>query len=153
MRLNLTRSKPYRPGAGYDIARSGWLRRPPGPEGELDDAQIEVPIESPFVAQMRDAPGGPYVVAPDSADWVPPDTLAVADAKKVEEHSLRRGEERASSSTSEVPELQRAFLEGLEDPAADRLLEVLERGVEATTAPLDEAVARRSRRRLLPRRL
>jgi hypothetical protein len=84
---------------------------------------------------MRDAPGGPYVLAPDSTDWVPPDALAVplADLKKVEEKVIESSNALDSESPEEqvlVPKAQRDYLREAEDPAADRLLEVLERGVQ-----------------------
>ena len=135
--LTVAESRKYPVGEGYDISRSSWLNLAPEPgKPELDDSAIPVPEESPFVTHMRDAPGGPYIVAPDSTDWVPPEALAVplADLKKVEERVLETSDalkEESPEGQVLVPRVQREFLRKTNDPAAIKLLEVLERGVEA----------------------
>jgi len=108
----------------------------PEQEGdELEDRDIPVPAESPYVTRMRDAPGGPYILAPDSTDWVPPDALAVplADLKKVEEKVIESSNALQDESPQEqvlVPRAQRDYLRETKDPAAEKLLEVLEHGVQ-----------------------
>jgi hypothetical protein len=137
---------------GYDISRSKWLKMPPKPDGTpLEDDEIPIPIESPFVTMLRDDLGGPYVF-PDSTDWIPPETLAVHDPKLVEDLARKRNAERAregiSSDSVDVPRAQRSLLErsARDDPAAAMLLRTLDRGMETTTAKIDEAVDKRLRR-------
>jgi hypothetical protein len=97
---------------------------------------------------LRNDLGGPYMF-PDSTDWVPPDTFAVSDPKLVEDLARRRNAERARegipSDSVDVPRSQREFLEGLakDDPTAEKLLKTLDRGMETTTAKIDEAVDKR----------
>jgi len=138
----------------YDILNSDWLNAVPD-EGmhELEDYQVNVPTESPFVTAMRKAKGGPYIIAPDSADWVPPDLLATSDTKKVEETTRRKNKELDAERVPEgqvaVPHAQQSYLKKLADrgnePAA-RLLDVLGRGLEASSHELDRAVDERRRR-------
>lgn len=136
-------------GEGYDITRSKWLKMPPNADGTpLEDDEIPIPIESPVVTMLRNDLGGPYMF-PDSTDWVPPDIFAVSDPKVVEDLARQRNAERARegipSDSVDVPRSQRELLEELakEDPTAEKLLKTLDRGMETTTAKIDEAVDRR----------
>src|ERR1039458_2270668 len=81
---------------GYDIWCSPWLDVEPDPgQPELEDKDIPIPTESPFVTRMRNAPGGPYILAPDSTAWVPPNSLAVpaGDLHKVMDNVIAAQEE------------------------------------------------------------
>lgn len=122
---------------------------PPKADGTpLEDDEIPIPIESPVVTMLRNDLGGPYMF-PDSTDWVPPEIFAVSDPKLVEDLARQRNAERAkegiTSDSVDVPRTQREPLERLarEDLAAKMLLRTLDRGMETTTAKIDEAVDKR----------
>jgi hypothetical protein len=132
----------------YDLTGSVWLNMKPSEDGaELEDEQILFPTESPFVTELRDDRGS-YAVAPDSADWVPPDILAVPDTRVVEENMKRRNRQRKTEGVGDsevvIPRAAREYLMGANDGAADKLLEILDRGVETTTSKLHEAADARS---------
>jgi hypothetical protein len=132
----------------YDLSGSEWLNMKPSKDGaELEDEQILFPTESPFVTELRDARGS-YALAPDSADWVPPDVLAVSDTRVVEENMKRRNRQRETEGVGDsevvVPQAAREYLTSANDTAAERLLEILDRGVETTTSKLYEAADARS---------
>jgi hypothetical protein len=132
-------------------ARPRWLDTaddgPPLGEPELDDIDAPILDEPPFVTMVRNMEGGPYHIAPDSGEQVPTDFYA-----KVSKRALRRAAEFAKDRPGEVtpegkaviPAEERKFLEKT-GPAGQKLLETLERGLEATTPELEEAVENRLR--------
>jgi len=130
----IPRGRNYPKGEGYDISRSRWLNMVPDPGmPELEDNEIPVPTESPFVTLMRDSPDGPHIIAPDSTDWVPPDIFATSDPTKAGDNLERRYTELEAEDlpldSLAVPSAQREFLLSSGDPAAIKLLEVIEHGV------------------------
>jgi hypothetical protein len=144
---------PDQPVDAFDILGEAWLQAGEDGGHEREDFQVEVPTESPFVTAMREARGGPFTLAPDSADWVPPDVLATTNTKKVEETTRRKNKqlnaERVPEGQVKLPDRQAAYLRKLADngdEAAWRLLGVLGRGLESSSPELEKAVQERRRR-------
>ena len=144
---------PDQPDDAYDILGESWLKAGPKDGHEREDYQVEVPTESPFVTAMRKARGGPYILAPDSADWVPPNVLATSNTKKVEETTRRKNkeldDERIPEGQVTLPRAQDTYLTTLadnDDAPAGRLLNVLSRGLESASPELNKAVQERKRR-------
>ncbi len=146
---------PDQPEDAYNILDEHWLKAGPKDGHEREDYQVDVPTESPFVTAMRKAGGGPYILAPDSADWVPPDVLAASNTKKVEETTRRKNKEldheRVPEGQVTLPRAQENYLQALAekgegDAPAGRLLDVLSRGLESSSPELNNAVEERKRR-------
>lgn len=138
----------------YDIVEAAWLNEPPREkQSELPDGLVEVPLESPFVDKLRQDEKGPYIVAPDSADWAPPDLLAVPDLNLVQENAQKRNEaldkENVPSGAVTLPASQRAYLVRAAHPASRELIKVLDRGLEAGSADLARSVKERRRKQRL----
>lgn len=87
---------PDQPDDAYDILGESWLKAGPKDGHEREDYQVEVPTESPFVTAMRKARGGPYILAPDSADWVPP----TSSPRRTQKRSRKPRGVRTRSSTT-----------------------------------------------------
>jgi hypothetical protein len=136
----------------YDIVDAPWLVQPDGAP-EPRDGDVKVPIEPPYVTKLRDAPEGlrPFIVAPGSADWAPPDLLAVRDTSVVETNTERRNamleQDNGEQGQVRLPAAQRRYLDEAAHDAAKKLLQVLDRGMEASSRELDEAVLERRRKR------
>lgn len=112
----------------------------PGPlvqpeQRDLADEAVPIP-ESPHVAQLRSSKGGPYYLAPDSAEPLPEGMWADLDPKTAEAE-LQRINERYKDRrlTTRLPQDMRVHLEQA-GPAARRLLATLERNFrESETSP------------------
>jgi hypothetical protein len=138
----------------YDIVEAEWLNEPPREkERELPDELVKVPLESPFVNKLRHDGKGPYIVAPDSADWAPPDLLAVPDTSLVQENAQKRNEaldeENVPSGAVALPAGQRGYLTRAAHPASLALMDALDRGLEAGSVDLATSVKDRRRKRRL----
>jgi hypothetical protein len=140
-RLDEIRSDPYRDRSA-DLT---WLDMTKDDGTPLDDEEIPILDEPPFVTQVRMMEGGPYYILPDSGEQVPTDFFAHIDLD-----SVREGIEAANARSEEVtPEgkaiLPEAHVTHLErgGPAAAKLLTVLQRGIDATTPEFEEAVHQR----------
>jgi hypothetical protein len=137
----------------YDIKLLMERWRAQVPSGELkfdDDRYVNFDMDTPFVARMRLAPDGPYIVAPDSADWIPPDMLTVPDVKKVEEKTRRKNHaldaEGIANTDVAVPRAVRTYLQEAETRSSRRLLELLDRGLEVAS-PEADAIPQPARQR------
>ncbi len=126
-----------------------WLHETKPDGSPLDDVDIRMPLEPAWMTELRTLEGGPYYVTPDSGEEVPPDFYADVDPAGV-----RRDAEAATQKPPEVvtpdgktvlPDDQRALLEH-SGPAGRKLLEELERGLEAGTPEFREAIQERRRR-------
>jgi hypothetical protein len=114
----------------------GWLDvAPVAGAPELPDEQVPILDEPPIVTEARHLPGGPYLLAPDSAEQMPTDFLAVQG-----DEGIANVIEQARTAEGQVvvPDDQRAYLEA-GGQAAKQLLETLSRGLEATTPTLEAA--------------
>jgi hypothetical protein len=126
-----------------------WLDIAPVAGGsELADEEVPLLDEPPVVTEARSLPGGPYLLAPDSAEQMPTDFLAVEGESGVDD-VIQLAQSRAQAgSTSVVSDSLRAYLESGGE-ASRLLLETLNRGLEAATPKLEAA----SRGRLAKARL
>jgi len=114
----------------------GWLNVAPVAGGpELPDEQVPILDEPPIITEARRLPGGPYLVAPDSAEQMPTDFLAVEGDDGVN-HVIKQAKATVTQVT--VPDAQREYLEG-GGQAARLLLQTLQRGLEAATPELEAA--------------
>lgn len=119
-----------------DVHDLKWLDVKPVAGGpELPDEEVPILDEPPVVTEARTLPGGPYLLAPDSAEQMPTDFLAVNGEEGIESvieqaQSAHRG--------ARVPDEQRRYLEA-GGQAARQLLETLDRGLEAATPELEAA--------------
>jgi hypothetical protein len=116
---------------------------------EAEPADREVPIpRSPHLERLKSSKGGPYYLAPDSAEPLPPGMWSGLDPAAVE-NEMRALNERGSQGDAEalsgLPSEQRDFLEA-GGPAALKLLETLSRGLEATSRELLVALEEQSHR-------
>jgi hypothetical protein len=116
-----------------------WLDIAPIAGGsEFSDEQVPLLDEPPLVTEARRLSGGPYLLAPDSAEQMPTDFLAVdgdAGVKEVIELAQSKLE---SASTSTVSDKLRIYLESGGE-ASKLLLNTLGRGLEAATPELEAA--------------
>lgn len=125
--------------------RAGWRAVAPGPGApELADEQIPIPLEPPRITELRHAKGGPYLLAPDSAEPVPPEMWNGLDDLVVYEQAQQIEQRLADPHARHLPARlmcarERGALKS-GGPAARRLLDTLDRGLEATTRELDAAI-------------
>jgi hypothetical protein len=126
-----------------------WLDVAPVLDGEeLPDEEIPILDEPPIVTEARGLPGGPYLLAPDSAEQMPTDFLAVGgdtgvanvikEAKKARKDESQLEARMTSEGGVVIPQEQYKFLEE-GGQAAQQLLTTLKRGLEATTPELEAA--------------
>jgi hypothetical protein len=109
-----------------------------------------MPLEPPHVTELRNAEGGPYYLAPDSAEPVPPEIWDGLDDEVVVEQVIETQNHQGDlSATDKQPMFllpkDRTYLKA-GGPAAKKLLETLDRGLEATTPELDEAIEAKLRK-------
>ncbi len=128
-------SSPEQPGAVRDNPHDlGWLDIAPVAGGpELPDEQVPILDEPPIITEARRLPGGPYLVAPDSAEQMPTDFLAIEGDDGIK-NVVKLAEATALRVT--VPDEQRKYLEE-GGQASKLLLETLQRGLEAATPKLE----------------
>jgi hypothetical protein len=108
-------------------------------ESELADAQVKIP-ESPHVVSLRNSKGGPYYLAPDSAEPLPSGMWSELDPEKVIAEAKRMNTELTQvEHATPVPAALRQHLEH-GGPAAQKLLETLDRGLEASSTELLDAL-------------
>ncbi|HET9162790.1 MAG TPA: hypothetical protein VFN89_05000 [Solirubrobacterales bacterium] len=98
---------------------------------ELADEAVPIP-DSPHVAHLRNSKGGPYYLAPDSAEPLPSGMWAELDPKAVEEEAERLNAEFEREHHS-IAELPSEFRERLKagGPAARSFLGALDPGALA----------------------
>jgi hypothetical protein len=127
--------------------RARWVAVAPKPgDPELHDEEIPFPLEPPHITALRQAKGGPYYLAPDSTEPVPPEIWDGIDANSVikqAERSQKHNEDAGSNAPLRRDDRDR-LKQG--NQAAQLLLTTLDRGLEATTPELDEAVKEKLRK-------
>jgi hypothetical protein len=119
----------------------GWLDMTKPDGTPLDDEQIPILDEPPFVTEVRMMPGGPYYIFPDSAIQMPTDFLAGINTADLYDavdfaNSRPEGVTEEGEAPSEEEEHRALLRDG--GPAAKKLLGLLERG----TAPDFETAVR-----------
>jgi hypothetical protein len=135
------RSDPYRDRSD-DLS---WLDITRDDGTPLDDEEIPILDEPPFVTQVRMMTGGPYYILPDSGEQIPSDFFAHIDldtVKEALENANKRHEEVDPDGKAVLPEDHRSYLEK-GGPAAKKLLATLQRGIDATTPDFEKAVEKR----------
>jgi hypothetical protein len=120
------------------------------PDGmPLDDTDVRILDESPVITEARVLAGGPYYITADSGEQVPTDFYADIDddalTQAVETANQDPPEAFTPDGKATIPSEQRELLEQ-GGPAAQKLLEAIDRGLETTTPELNEAVDERLRR-------
>jgi hypothetical protein len=124
-----------------------WLDQTKRDGTPLDDEDVPILDEPPFVTQVRSMEGGPYLIAPDSGEQVPTDFFQ-GSTKESMEQALEVASQRPDHVTADgkrilIPETTRLLESG--GPAAKKLLETLRRGIDATTPKFEAAVHKRMR--------
>jgi|GEM_PF-4786265 len=140
-RLDEIRRDPYKDRSA-DLT---WLDMTRDDGTPLDDEEIPILDEPPFVTQVRTMEGGPYYILPDSGEQVPTDFFAHIDLESVREaidDANSRPEKVTPEGEAILPEDHVRYLQQ-GGPAAAKLLATLRRGIDATTPEFEEAVHRR----------
>lgn len=116
-----------------DTAWPGSLEQ--AEQRELADSAVPIP-DSPHVARLLNSQGGPYYLAPDSAEPLPEGMWADLDPDAVEAEAKRINDrpERERTTTRLPEDLRQRLAAG--GPAAQMLLRTLDRtGVSASPQP------------------
>lgn len=105
---------------------------------ELADDAVSIP-DSPHVARLLSSHGGPYYLAPDSAEPLPEGMWADLDPKAVQAEAERiNGLPELERTTSKLPEdLRQRLAAG--GPAARMLLQTLDRSETPLAPPASPA--------------
>jgi hypothetical protein len=113
---------------------------PGGEELELTDAAVPIP-DAPHLVTLKSSRGGPYYLAPDSAEPLPTGMWAELDPEAVMEEADRINKRFDSEDALplDVPSNVRKWLED-GGPASMKLLETLDRGLEAASTELLDAL-------------
>lgn len=133
--------------------RSGdleWLDATKKDGTPLDDADVPILDEPPFVTQVRGMEGGPYLITPDSGVQVPTDFYAHTSRKSIRRAAAtflnkRPSRPIAPDGRAIIPADVREFLES-GGPAAQKALTALERGLDAGSPEFKRGVAARLRK-------
>jgi hypothetical protein len=126
-----------------------WLRETAPDGSPLDELQVRIPLEAGWITELRALDGGPYYVTADSGEQIPPNFYAGIDPKAIAEAAKAAKAAPPENVTPDgktvLPPEQESHLKN-SGPAGRKLLERLERGLEASTPKLREAMQERRRK-------